>query len=141
MIGGIGTMEIVIVVIVALILFGPNKLPELARSVGSAMGEFKIAQKAAEFDLSDIEKYSKEEEEKKKADAKAVDEKIKTMAIEAGIDPEGKKPEELLILISEKMKADGGVVQAAEPEEEKVMTVQRLSSEELAAMSANEETA
>ncbi|MDV0447142.1 Sec-independent protein translocase protein TatA [Methanosarcinaceae archaeon Ag5] len=134
-------MEIVIVVIVALILFGPNKLPELARSVGSAMGEFKIAQKAAEFDLSDIEKYSKEEEEKKKADAKAVDEKIKTMAIEAGIDPEGKKPEELLILISEKMKADGGVVQAAEPEEEKVMTVQRLSSEELAAMSANEETA
>ncbi|WNY27006.1 Sec-independent protein translocase protein TatA [Methanolapillus ohkumae] len=125
-------MEIVVVLVIALILFGPNKLPELARSVGSAIGEFKIAQKAAEFDLSDIEKYSKEQNEKKKADAKALDNKIKAMAAEAGIDPEGKKPEELLVMISEKMKTESIAVEKNESESEKEMTVKRLSPEELA---------
>ncbi|MCL2862542.1 MAG: twin-arginine translocase TatA/TatE family subunit, partial [Methanimicrococcus sp.] len=41
----LSTGEILIVLIIALVLFGPNKLPELARAVGSALGEFKIAQK------------------------------------------------------------------------------------------------
>ncbi|WNY24881.1 twin-arginine translocase TatA/TatE family subunit [Methanolapillus millepedarum] len=141
MIGGVGTTEIAVVVIIALILFGPNKLPELARAVGSAIGEFKIAQKAAEFDLSDIEKYSKEQDEKKKADAKALDDKIRTMALEAGIDPEGKKPEELLLLMSDKMKSTETLSADTEiPEEEPVMTVRRMSPEELAELSANEET-
>ncbi|MCL2142285.1 MAG: twin-arginine translocase TatA/TatE family subunit, partial [Methanimicrococcus sp.] len=48
----IGSFEIIFVIVVILVLFGPNKLPELARSIGSAMGEFKMAQKSAEFDLS-----------------------------------------------------------------------------------------
>ncbi|HVN24013.1 MAG TPA: Sec-independent protein translocase protein TatB [Syntrophorhabdales bacterium] len=38
---GIGIPELVIIVIVALLVVGPAKLPELARSMGKALGEFR----------------------------------------------------------------------------------------------------
>ncbi len=37
----IGSTELIAILIAALFLFGPQKLPELARSLGSAVGEFK----------------------------------------------------------------------------------------------------
>ena len=37
----IGPMEIAIVLIIALIVFGPKKLPELGRSAGNGFREFK----------------------------------------------------------------------------------------------------
>jgi Tat protein translocase TatB subunit len=40
---GIGMQEIVIILIVALIIIGPKKLPDLARALGRAMGEFRRA--------------------------------------------------------------------------------------------------
>lgn len=40
---GIGMTELLVILIVALIVFGPNKLPELARSLGRAMHEFRRA--------------------------------------------------------------------------------------------------
>jgi TatA/E family protein of Tat protein translocase len=39
----IGFSELLIIVAIALIVFGPNKLPELARAFGKAMREFKKA--------------------------------------------------------------------------------------------------
>jgi len=41
MLGNIGPLEIGIVLVIALLVFGPKKLPELGRSVGSGMREFK----------------------------------------------------------------------------------------------------
>ena len=38
---GIGIPELVIILIVALLVVGPSKLPELARSMGKALGEFR----------------------------------------------------------------------------------------------------
>ena len=101
----IGSLEIGLVLIIALVLFGPNKLPELARSVGSAMGEFKIAQKSAEFDLSGFDQLNRENAEKKKQEDAALNEKIVKTAKEAGIDTEGKTTDELLVLISAKITA------------------------------------
>ncbi|MDQ3759020.1 MAG: twin-arginine translocase TatA/TatE family subunit [Actinomycetota bacterium] len=37
----IGPMEIAIVLIIALVVFGPSKLPELGRSAGKGFREFK----------------------------------------------------------------------------------------------------
>ncbi|NQX47376.1 twin-arginine translocase TatA/TatE family subunit [Paenibacillus tritici] len=41
MISGIGAPGIILLVILALLLFGPNKLPELGRAVGRTFREFK----------------------------------------------------------------------------------------------------
>ncbi len=39
----LGTTELVVIMVVALILFGPRKLPELGRSLGRSLNEFKRA--------------------------------------------------------------------------------------------------
>ena len=38
---GIGPLEIIIVLVVVLLLFGPKRLPDLGRSLGSGLREFK----------------------------------------------------------------------------------------------------
>lgn len=45
---GLGTQEIVLILIILLLLFGSNKLPELARSLGLSVREFKKAMKEIE---------------------------------------------------------------------------------------------
>lgn len=40
---GIGPSELLVILVLALIIFGPNKLPELARTLGRTVKEFKKA--------------------------------------------------------------------------------------------------
>ena len=39
--GNIGPMEVIVVLIIALVVFGPKKLPELGKSLGKGISEFK----------------------------------------------------------------------------------------------------
>jgi sec-independent protein translocase protein TatA len=41
MFGSIGPMELILIFVIALLVFGPKKLPEIGRSVGKALREFK----------------------------------------------------------------------------------------------------
>lgn len=43
MFGSIGFPELILIFVIALLLFGPRKLPEIGRSVGRALGEFRRA--------------------------------------------------------------------------------------------------
>jgi sec-independent protein translocase protein TatA len=61
----IGSTELIAILIAALFLFGPQKLPELARSLGSAAGEFKKAQRAAELELNHFDAFTKKATENK----------------------------------------------------------------------------
>jgi len=65
MFGSIGPWEIVLIMAVALIVVGPGKLPDVARSVGKAASEFKRATSGVQKDFMDAMK-----EEQKPAVAK-----------------------------------------------------------------------
>jgi TatA/E family protein of Tat protein translocase len=43
MLGSVGVPELIIIFVLALIIFGPRKLPELGRSLGKSLAEFKRA--------------------------------------------------------------------------------------------------
>lgn len=62
--GGLGTTEIVIIAVVALILFGPSKIPEFAKQCGRAMNLFK---KGLKEGIDDDDAPKKDDEPSKKA--------------------------------------------------------------------------
>lgn len=54
--GGIGTGEIILIVLAILLLFGGKKLPELMRGMGKGVKEFKDAMNEPSSDKKDDEK-------------------------------------------------------------------------------------
>lgn len=65
MFGSIGMPELILIFVVALLVFGPKKLPELGKSLGRGLAEFK---KASE----DLKKTIEDEIEQGKHEAAAV---------------------------------------------------------------------
>ena len=53
---GIGIPELVVILIVGLIIFGPGKLPEVGRAVGKGLREFRKASSALQSALNEPEK-------------------------------------------------------------------------------------
>ncbi|MDY3973965.1 twin-arginine translocase TatA/TatE family subunit [uncultured Veillonella sp.] len=64
-----GTQELILVLVIALVVFGPGKLPEVGKAIGKGINEFKDAVSS----------------DKKKTDAKVSDvAKTETIDVEAG---------------------------------------------------------
>jgi Tat protein translocase TatB subunit len=83
----IGTQELIIIFIVALLVFGPKKLPELGRTLGKGIRELKSA-------LSGVTESIEEagiEDEIKKARQNVVDSLMKEGKIDLGEDEDEKK--------------------------------------------------
>jgi sec-independent protein translocase protein TatA len=59
---GLGYQELLIILVIVLILFGANRLPELAKSLGSSVKEFKKGVNEAKTE--DVPPARKEEEKK-----------------------------------------------------------------------------
>jgi sec-independent protein translocase protein TatA len=49
-----GTPEMMVILLIAVLLFGANKIPKLARSTGEAMGEFKKGRQEVEEELQQM---------------------------------------------------------------------------------------
>jgi sec-independent protein translocase protein TatA len=67
MFGSIGMPELIIILVIALIIFGPRKLPELGKSLGRSINEFK----KASTDLQNTLEQEIKIEEQKESAAKA----------------------------------------------------------------------
>ena len=50
-----GGIEMVVILLIAVLLFGANKIPKLARSTGQAMGEFQKGRQEVEEELEEME--------------------------------------------------------------------------------------
>jgi sec-independent protein translocase protein TatA len=58
MIGNVGPMEIILVLIVALVVFGPKKLPDLGHSLGKGIREFKGSVTGETDEPAQVESHS-----------------------------------------------------------------------------------
>lgn len=87
---GIGMPELIVIMVIALIVIGPNKLPELAKSLGKGLAEFKKA--SEDFQRNVQEEARKEEVEqliKNKQTAEA--EHASAEPVKEAVQPEASK--------------------------------------------------
>ncbi len=98
MLGPIGMQELIIIFVIALIVFGPRKLPQLGKSLGRSIAEFKRASNELRSTLEQeirVEETRKEimepietlQQEAKEAVKKATE---IDLAVESAIDPPNK---------------------------------------------------
>jgi sec-independent protein translocase protein TatA len=52
--GGLGSPELIVILLLAVLLFGANKIPKLARSTGQAIGEFQRGREELEEELDEV---------------------------------------------------------------------------------------
>jgi len=71
MFGSIGMPELIIIFVIALIIFGPKKLPELGRSLGRSLNEFKRASNELKNTLEEEVRIEEQREQKTAADKTA----------------------------------------------------------------------
>ena len=76
---GIGAGEFILIMIVGLIVFGPSKLPEIGRSLGKLISEFKKAQVALTTTLTETDEPPKVQ---KAIETKVEETKSKAQSIE-----------------------------------------------------------
>jgi sec-independent protein translocase protein TatA len=95
---GLGSTEILLIFAVVALLFGATKLPDLARSMGKSMGEFKIGQIEAEKKFDAIRNSPLDLPRGEIALTRA-----QRMARNLGIDVTGKTDEQLLVEIEKKL--------------------------------------
>ncbi len=63
---GLGTQEIVLILLVVLIFFGAKKIPELARGFGKGVSEFKKGMTEVQNELNKEESETKSKTDEKK---------------------------------------------------------------------------
>ena len=61
--GSLGMQELIVIFVLALIIFGPRKLPELGKSLGKGLAEFKKASNELKHTWEEEVRLDKEKEE------------------------------------------------------------------------------
>lgn len=64
MFGNIGIPELLIIFLIALLVFGPKKLPQLGKAIGRALAEFRRASNEFQRSLTELDKEIEKEIDK-----------------------------------------------------------------------------
>lgn len=99
----LGSQEILLVFVVIVLLFGASKLPNLARSMGRSMGEFKRGQIEVESELASMRSQASTPFQPDLQKTNIAITRIQRMARTLNIDVTGKPDEELLSEIEKKL--------------------------------------
>lgn len=111
----LGFGEILFILVVILLMFGPDKLPEVAKKLGRyyrQLNEYKRyldeeIKKGFLEDVDEVFKSSEVKREESKSNAKPeIDDEIRSIASSLDIDTEGKNREELLKEIRSRVKRE-----------------------------------
>jgi len=86
MFGSIGMPELIIIFVIALIIFGPRKLPELGRSLGKSLAEFKRASNELKSTLEEEVRVEERRNQERQEQPKVAD-FPETTASATGTDP------------------------------------------------------
>ena len=65
MFGGIGVTELILILVIALVVFGPGKLPDVGRALGKSIREFKNAERNIVEDVTTIEEKKSDSDKAK----------------------------------------------------------------------------
>jgi sec-independent protein translocase protein TatA len=84
---GIGVPELMVILVIALIVLGPSRLPDVAKAVGKALAEFKKATSDISDEIKDVKRTL--ENEVRNAEREAARPKPKEAVARA---PEAKEP-------------------------------------------------
>jgi sec-independent protein translocase protein TatA len=95
--GMIGTQEILLIFVAIVLLFGASKLPDLARSMGRSMGEFKRGQQEIQRELSLVNSPAED------MGNDVAHTRVQRMANSMGISIDGKSDDQLLVEIEKKL--------------------------------------
>ncbi len=83
-----GGPEMLVILLIAVLLFGANKIPKLARSTGEAMGEFKKGRQEVEEELQELQEGGTSDEEGPLSDETDATETADSADTEAATDAE-----------------------------------------------------
>jgi sec-independent protein translocase protein TatA len=62
MLGGLGPMELIIILLIVILLFGGKKIPEIAKGLGKGIRDFKSSMSGADADAEDKNAKSENKE-------------------------------------------------------------------------------
>lgn len=71
-IGNIGPWEMIFILLVALIVVGPGKLPEVAKGIGKAAREFKKASSGFQKEINDVMRFDDDKPDISKKEYEAI---------------------------------------------------------------------
>ena len=98
--------EWIIILIIILIIFGPTKLPQLAKGLGQAIREFRKAS-AGVYDEEWEKERMRRIKEEREGGRKVDDETIRRLAERLGVETEGRERDEILEEIVRKAREKG----------------------------------
>jgi TatA/E family protein of Tat protein translocase len=75
MFGKIGMPELILILAIALIIFGPRKLPEIGRSIGKGLREFRQATSEVQKSIS-LDEEEEKEKTQSSTEAMPAEEKV-----------------------------------------------------------------